>query len=222
MSAAPSTARGQASFEMVLVCALVVAAALLVQDAVARAFPHRSPGQVAQAAITPDPGPQRPVTADAGSVVTIARALERLGIRERGPDRGGWVDTFTRGHPEPWCADFVSWVFMTAGRPFTGGADGWRIASAPGLQGWFERRGWFTGRLAAAPAPGDVISFRHEHVGIVVAASASEIVTIEGNSADAVAVRRYPRWRENEDIAGFGRAPTAPDPGGTFPGLASV
>jgi hypothetical protein len=222
MSRARPLARGQATFEMVLVCALVVAAALLVQSAVGRAFPHRSPPQVAQVALPRARGAGGLADAAPGSVVAIALSLERLGIRERGIDRGGWVDAFTSGHPEPWCADFVSWVYMTAGRPFAGGVDGWRIASAPGLQAWFERRAWFSARGTAAPAPGDVVSFRHEHVGIVVSASPSEIETVEGNSGDAVAVRRYPGWRANADIAGFGRWPAGGPSEGNFPGPASV
>ena len=142
-------------------------------------------------------------------VVAIARSLARLGIREAGRDRGLWVDVFTAGHPEPWCADFVSWVWMTAGHPFRGGLAGWRLPSAPGMQAWFVARGRFAVRRAAIPEPGDVVSFVHQHVGIVVAASATELETVEGNSSDAVVVRRYQGWRENADIAGFGVPETA-------------
>ena len=55
------------------------------------------------------------------------------------------------------------------------------------------------------PMPGDIVYFRHSHVGIVVAARGDTLLTIEGNASDAVRQRLYPGWRRISDIDGFGR-----------------
>ncbi len=53
--------------------------------------------------------------------------------------------------------------------------------------------------------PGDIVYFNHSHVGIVVAARGTSLLTIEGNASDAVRQRLYPSWRGIADIDGFGR-----------------
>ena len=68
-------------------------------------------------------------------------------------------------------------------------------------------RGRFRERLVADPRPGDVVWFRHGHVGIVVAVRGSTLETVEGNAGDAVRTRTYPRWRIDSRIGGFGRLP---------------
>ena len=60
-------------------------------------------------------------------------------------------------------------------------------------------------RAVARPAPGDVVYFRHSHVGIVVAVHGASLTTIEGNASDAVRERVYGGWRSIADIDGFGR-----------------
>ncbi len=214
--------RGQATVEIVVVCVMTVLAATIVTRAITPRFPAESPRRAAQAPVRTDELSAFRRRADAASIVAIASALLHVGIHEEGRDRGAWVDRFTARHAEPWCADFVSWVWRSAGLPFADGADGWRIASAPSLQAWFVARKRFLPRLAGVPAPGDVISFVHQHVGIVVAASADDLDTIEGNSGDAVSLRHYHGWRQNPDIAGFGRAPASPIDDGNFPTLLSV
>ena len=70
----------------------------------------------------------------------------------------------------------MSYVLRLAGRPFTGGlSGGWRLAAAAGVRAWFAARGIATSpRAAASPLPGDVVYFRHSHVGIVVAVHGCE------------------------------------------------
>jgi D-serine deaminase-like pyridoxal phosphate-dependent protein len=60
-------------------------------------------------------------------------------------------------------------------------------------------------RPLASPQPGDVVYFRHSHVGIVVAVHGAVLTTIEGNASDAVRERVYGGWRSIGDIDGFGR-----------------
>lgn len=146
---------------------------------------------------------------DGTAVVAIARGLAASGIAELPPgsNRGPGVDVFTGGEAEPWCADFVSWVLREAGHPLTGGDEGWRVPGTGTLREWFAARGRFRERLVADPHPGDVVWFRHGHVGIVAAVRGTTLETIEGNADDAVRTRTYRAWRLNPDIGGFGRVP---------------
>jgi len=68
-----------------------------------------------------------------------------------------------------------------------------------------QQRGRYAPRTLADPRPGDVVYFRHSHVGIVVAVRATALTTIEGNASDAVRQRVYSGWRSIADIDGFGR-----------------
>jgi hypothetical protein len=136
----------------------------------------------------------------------VAVALLARGIRETSPNFGPAVAIFTDGNAEPWCADFVSYVLLRAGRPFTGGASGgWRIPWVPDIEAWFRARGRWFDRAFAAPLPGDVVNFSWGHTGIVVAVRGAALVTVEGNHADAVATRAIADWRSDAQIVGFGR-----------------
>ncbi len=143
---------------------------------------------------------------DGSASVAIAARLLALGIRETGTNTGPWITTFTDGNAEAWCADFVSYVLRLAGQPFSGGqSGGWRLAAAAGVRAWFAARGRYVTRATAQPLPGDIVYFRHSHIGIVVAARGDTLLTIEGNASDAVRQRVYPGWRRIADIDGFGR-----------------
>jgi hypothetical protein len=112
----------------------------------------------------------------------------------------------TDGHEEPWCADFVSYAYLRAGLPFTGGlSGGWRIPGALALRGWFVVRGRWTPRVSARPQAGDVVYFAWDHVGIVRRVAGDALETIEGNASHAVRLRVYEGWRSNAGIDGFGR-----------------
>jgi CHAP domain-containing protein len=204
--------RGQAATEAVLVAALLAMVGLLALAAV-RAHPVRATTATARATaqapvgITADGAPlDLPVAGDATGIVAVASRLLQLGIRETRTNAGPWIATFTDGNAEAWCADFVSYVLRLAGRPFSGGqSGGWRIAAAAGVRDWFAARGRYVPRVVAGPRPGDVVYFRHSHVGIVVAVRGPVLTTIEGNASDAVRERTYAEWRAIADIDGFGR-----------------
>lgn len=159
-------------------------------------------------ASSPPAAVQRLPVVAGGSVVAIASQVAAAGIAEvpAGSNRGPGIDLFTDGNAEAWCADFVSWVLRAAGVPFSGGASsGWRLAWTGDVRAWFVQRDAFRERLLADPQPGDVVWFVHGHVGIVEAVRGDALLTIEGNSGDAVARRTYGRWRLDPDIGGFGR-----------------
>jgi hypothetical protein len=139
-------------------------------------------------------------------------ALGQVGFKEvNGCNCGPDIDKFTQAHHEPWCADFVSWVYKQAGHPFSGGVDGWRIASAESLRQWFVQRGWYHPRTSAdVPQSGDVVSFVHsgtgsDHTGIVDRVEGTTLYTVEGNTSNGVYRRSYPNFRNNRQIMGWGR-----------------
>ena len=206
---------GQATTEWVALLAI----SLLVGVAIVARAPRAAPtaraitALLAGIAAGPRPDDASPQIAlplaavDGRTIVAVARRVAELGIAEvpPGSNRGPGVDAFTGGRPEPWCADFVSWVLRAAGHPLLGGEDGWRLPWTGDVRAWFARRGRYRERAVAEPLPGDVVWFVHGHVGIVVGVRGTAIDTIEGNSDDAVRHRTYDGWRANPDIGGFGR-----------------
>ncbi len=87
----------------------------------------------------------------------------------------------------PWCAYFVSWCANQAGAPI--GDHGQGLGSVSGITDWARS----TGRLTQTPAPGDLILFGTEHVGIVKSVNADgSLTTVEGNASNGV--REETRW----------------------------
>jgi hypothetical protein len=184
-------------------------------------------------------------------VVRIAQGELAAGIAEDNPgsdcDCGAPLKYQGRTGPEDWCADFVSWLYMSAGRPFDGGMDdgptpigtGWRLPGVAQLRAWMVSHGTYEERAShdySAAAPGDVVIFgagTGSHTGIVERVSGLEtpdpaddvMVTIEGNSGDAVSRREYPTG--SSYVQGWGAGPGAdsdvvpvsvgPTPGGERP-----
>jgi len=139
----------------------------------------------------------------------VAIAQQQIGLREIpddcncGPD----IQKFLGSSPgEFWCADFVSWVYLQAGHPFTGGQDGgWRLAGVAGLRQWLGDNGiyHFPGD-GDAPQTGDVIIFSgDEHTGLVESFDGSTINTIEGNTSNKVGRRSY--GLSDPTVVGWGR-----------------
>ncbi len=98
---------------------------------------------------------------------------------------------YTDGNREAWCADYVSWVYKTAGYPFAGGlSGGWRWPVASETYGYSLRNyvtyiGKFKARGSYTPIPGDIIFFNPStftsHVGIVLSVGDGKVYTVEGN-----------------------------------------
>ena len=204
--------RGQAATEALLVAAILAVVGVALLGAIRLSGPRPASalaaGVVAQApvGIAPPLALGDLPTGDGTASVAIAARLLALGIHETAANTGPWIATFTDGNVEAWCADFVSYVLRLAGQPFTDGqSGGWRLAAADGVRDWFAARGRYLPRLLARPLPGDIVYFRHRHVGIVVAVRGDSLLTIEGNASDAVRHRVYPAWRTVADIDGFGR-----------------
>jgi CHAP domain len=83
----------------------------------------------------------------------------------------------------PWCAYFASWAAAQAGAPM--GDQGQGFGSVAEITSWAQA----TGRLTNTPAPGELILFGTEHVGIVKSVNADgTLTTVEGNASNAVSV----------------------------------
>jgi hypothetical protein len=90
----------------------------------------------------------------------------------------------------PWCADFASWCAAQAGIPLGEAGEGFQSVGA--LWEWAERSGRAIPAEAGSPAPGDLIVWGSEHVGIIESVEPDGTIhTIEGNSSDEVAQRTY-------------------------------
>ncbi|MCX2483748.1 peptidoglycan-binding protein [Pedobacter sp. MR2016-24] len=109
----------------------------------------------------------------------VKRATNEIGVREAtGRNDGKRVIQFLAAvnlkSPEPWCAAFVSWVFLHEGFPEP--KSGW----SPDL---FPKS-----RLARSALPGNVLGIyfadkkRIAHVGLITEVNGSWITSVEGNT----------------------------------------
>ena len=141
-------------------------------------------------------------TRDAGDVpasipAIVAVAESQLGVKEASKNYGPKLAKYweATNYPDgmkdrqPWCAAFVAWCVLEAGR-----ADGWlnkgetnRPRSAA-VRDWVPaalKLGWKVfgpGDPVMFPAPGDIVVFKFSHIGIVTDRMAYEVRTIEGNT----------------------------------------
>ena len=90
----------------------------------------------------------------------------------------------------PWCADFASWCAAQAGIPLGENGEGFQSVGA--LWEWAEGSGRAIPASEGSPAPGDLIVWGSDHVGIIESVDPDGTIhTIEGNSSDEVAQRTY-------------------------------
>jgi hypothetical protein len=90
----------------------------------------------------------------------------------------------------PWCADFASWCAAQAGIPL--GENGEGFQSVEAIWSWAEASGRAIPASEGSPAPGDLIVWGSDHVGIIESVDPDGTIhTIEGNSSDEVAQRTY-------------------------------
>ncbi len=118
---------------------------------------------------------------------------------------------YTEGNKEAWCADFVSWVYMSAGVPFTNQNSGsWRIPGTYTLRDYLEKEGLL--RLAKSdyePKTGDLMLYDNpnsfgQHVNIVVTVhSDGSVTTIGGNEPGGIRVKTHSAYKE-PGFVGYG------------------
>ena len=135
-----------------------------------------------------------------------------LEIVEQEIKNPGDMYKYTEGTKEPWCADFVSWVYATAGHEFVNPTSGsWRIPGTHTLQEYFKKEGRWHAYDSELPQPGDVVIYRHgifgEHTNIVVATDYDEILTVGGNENGKIMMHRITYSDTRYGIIGYGTTP---------------
>ena len=149
--------------------------------------------QALAAAGTSQVGTSGDSTGNAG-LAALQVAESQVGVTEQPPGSNDGPQiaeyrTATQGAyaGAPWCAYFVSWCASQAGAPI--GDHGQGLGSVSEITDWARS----TGRLTQTPAPGELILFGTEHVGIVKSVNADgSLTTVEGNASNGV--REETRW----------------------------
>lgn len=118
----------------------------------------------------------------------VATAKQYIGYNEK----DGSYKLFTNGRKEAWCADFATYVTKQALRANGKTVpSGFGSSSVAGLKSWGQKNGRYTTDISQAK-PGDIVIFNKSHTGIVKNILADgTVVTIEGNTSDKVAERKY-------------------------------
>lgn len=116
-----------------------------------------------------------------------------------------WRDVDPSNQAAPWCACFISWVYMKAFGKTTAAKllKHWPYISVPQLSGLFTHY--------ATPKVGDIFMYHNgsvfSHTGLVIAVSGDKFVTIEGNTNDgsgvvAEGIGVYQKTRYNSQLPG--------------------
>lgn len=152
-----------------------------------------------------------------GKLADIIRIAEQE-LAKKPVEYDSNVMLYTLNRREHWCADFVSYVFKSAGLSFTGGwSQDWQLPSVSGMQAWFKQginNSEYFSVGEKDPRPGDVAFYvgsqtpdrsSTSHVNIVISVNGSEMTTIGGNESDMVKkTTRRVEFGANS-LVGFGR-----------------
>ncbi len=119
---------------------------------------------------------------------------------------------YSDGIDEPWCADFVSWVYNSAGHKFINpNSGGWRIPGVSTLKEYFEAENrWHDKDSGSIPEPGDVIIYNGgifgQHTNLVVSVYYDEITTVGGNENGKIMMHKIDYNDGRYGIQGYGSA----------------
>lgn len=110
---------------------------------------------------------------------------------------------------EPWCADFVSWVYQEAGRPFQNPNNGgWRIPGIYTLKEYLDEKGAWRDAGNYIPTPGDIIVYNGGlfggHTNLVIDVDGDNVTTVGGNENGVIMMRTYNYTDSQYGIWGFG------------------
>lgn len=116
-----------------------------------------------------------------------------------------WRDADPANQASPWCACFISWVFMKAFGKATATKllKHWPYIYVPTLAGLFTNY--------ASPKVGDIFMYHNgsefSHTGLVISVSGDKFITIEGNTNDgsgvvAEGIGVYQKTRYNSQLPG--------------------
>lgn len=148
-------------------------------------------------------------------IVALARAELRWGVKEvppgsnDSPDIARYRSAVAGARVGPWCAYFVSYIAARAGVPL--GERGQGFGLVADVERWARRtQRWFEPKRMR-PLPGDLVVFPG-HTGIVERVRGKTLLTIEGNTSNALRRRERPLVG-GRPIRGFVRLdPAYPSP----------
>ncbi|GEM_PF-4766904 len=152
---------------------------------------------------------------DIGALI-VDVAESQIGRHDRDP---GWIGLY-HGHGSAWCSEFVSWCWMTAGVPFSGGRKNidlcfkaWNLTNTRQIIKYFKKHLCYYEiddlPQDLMPKPGDYVFItdtegKRAHSGIIKEVIREDdgtetLVTIEGNNKGRpVAEYRYPDFRHTK------------------------
>lgn len=118
---------------------------------------------------------------------------------------------YSEGNREAWCADFVSWVYKTAGVSFTNpNSDSWRIPGTYTLRDYLAGEGRLRSENSNySPKTGDLMLYDNpnsfgQHVNIVLRVNKDgSITTIGGNEPGGIRVKTH-RANGESGFVGYG------------------
>jgi hypothetical protein len=166
----------------------------------------------ATALIAPAPSPVPPAQTVQQRMVAIALREARRHVREipahsnTGPDIRRYHTAVRHARrTEAWCTIFVSYVAKRAGYPLGSVSQG--IWDVQNLFRWGRREGFYFGKGARRPRPGDIAVHGYGHAGIVVrVTTAGRVFTVDANWSDSVRYQPLPPF----SLTGYIRLPTDP------------
>jgi len=113
---------------------------------------------------------------------------------------------YSEGVNEPWCADFVSWVFHEADASLSNpNNDHWRIPGTYTLREYYEQANRFkSARSVYSPKVGDIMLYDNpspfgQHTNIVIDNTNEIVTTIGGNEPGGIRIVKHTK----QDDAGF-------------------
>ena len=159
-----------------------------------------------------------PTAAPAGTIeAVISIASAEVGYVESGGGGGNtgnitkyWAELHPGFQGQPWCAAFVSWVFLHAGFRLPPMGQWYGFSYVPAAHAHFKG----IGRLFPQPLPGDIFVFeKQSHTGIVTSGldANGSFRTVEGNTSPGNAGSQtngggvYARVRHMSQVVGFCR-----------------
>lgn len=116
---------------------------------------------------------------------------------------------YAEGIREPWCADFVSFVFKEFGRPFSNPYTGhWRIPGVYTLKEYLQSIDAWHPEPEYRPQSGDIViydgSLFGTHTNMVVEVDGNYIVTVGGNEDGRIRLDKIDWTDRKYGVLGFG------------------
>jgi hypothetical protein len=125
------------------------------------------------------------------------------------------VLTYSQGNKQAWCANFVSWIMLQAGTPYSNPNSGsWRIPGVYTLQEYYQSHNRYEAAGSYRPQPGDVAFYIGKsyfglstsgHVALVIKVEGNTMTTIGGNESGRMRIDTQPIETGLNRLVGFGK-----------------